>query len=250
MTPALVPAAPAVQLSAVTKVYGTGELAVTALKGIDLNVPQGDFLILAGPSGSGKTTLLSIVGCVLSPTEGEARIFGELLSGRPESELPLLRLHYVGYIFQDPHLLPALTAQANVELPLLLRGWSQEKATAEAQDALASVRLAEKAHRKPADLSGGERQRVAVARAIAGRPPLILADEPTSNLDSQSGHRMIELLRDLAVARGHTVIIVTHDSRIFPLADRLVRIDDGRIASDTAVGLDLSDVTTIRKGDL
>jgi putative ABC transport system ATP-binding protein len=220
---------PAVRLAGVSKVYGTGELAVAALRSVTMTVPQGEFLILAGPSGSGKSTLLSIVGCVLAVTDGSATLFGEALSGRQEAELPLLRLRFIGYVFQDAHLLPALTARANVELPLLLRGWSPQDATEEAEAALSSVQLADKQLRKPAALSGGERQRVAVARAIAGRPPLILADEPTSNLDAVAGHRLIQLLRDLAKARGHTVVVVTHDPRILPLADRVVHLEDGRI---------------------
>jgi putative ABC transport system ATP-binding protein len=223
------PDVPAVELRSVSKVYGTGDLAVTALADVNLLVRQGEFLILAGPSGSGKTTLLSIIGCVLSPSAGDALIFGERISGRAEAELPVLRLSYIGYIFQDPHLLPSLTARANVELPLLLRGWGAPEAEAEARTALESVGLGDKTGRKPADLSGGERQRVAVARAIAGRPPLVLADEPTSSLDAHSGHRMIEMLRALALAAGHTVVVVTHDTRIFSLADRIVRIEDGRV---------------------
>ena len=230
--PALDAEVPAVEMAGVTKVFGSGELAVEALKGIDLVVRPGEFLMLAGPSGSGKTTLLSILGCVLTPTEGKAHLFGEPLSGRPESELPLLRLQYVGFVFQDPHLLPALTASQNVELPLLLRGWTPGDAAAEAATALSSVGLGAMLERRPQQLSGGEKQRVSIARAIAGRPPLILADEPTSSLDARSGHHVVELLRELATQRGHTVIVVTHDNRIFPLADRLVHIDDGRLVDD------------------
>jgi putative ABC transport system ATP-binding protein len=219
----------AVDLAHVSKVYGEGELAVAALRDVTLAVSQGEFLILAGPSGSGKSTLLSIVGCVLTTSGGNATLFGEPLAGLTEAELPPLRLRFIGYVFQDAHLIPALTAKANVELPLLLRGWSPQDAAREAAEALASVHLEGKQHRKPAALSGGERQRVAVARAIAGRPPLILADEPTSSLDAVAGHALIELLRDLAKARGQTVLVVTHDNRIFPLADRVVHLEDGRI---------------------
>jgi len=220
---------PAIELNGLTKVYGDGPLAFTALKGIDLEVSQGEFMMLAGPSGSGKTTLLSILGCVLRPTGGQARLFGEPLQGRKESELPALRLSYIGFIFQGHNLLPSLTAAQNVALPLELRGCSHHAALEEARATLAAVGLADKVGAWPDELSGGQRQRVAVARAVAGRPPLILADEPTASLDAESGLQVITLLKKLSVERGHTVIVVTHDSRIFHLADRMVFIEDGQL---------------------
>ena len=217
----------AIELHGLTKTYGSGALAFQALKGIDLQVKTGEFMMLVGPSGSGKTTLLSILGCVLSPTEGEAFLFGEKLHGRKESELPDLRLSYIGFIFQGNNLIPALTVEDNVAFPLELRGASRKQALTEARDVLSAVGLSDKMKRHPNDLSGGQRQRVAVARAVAGRPPLILADEPTASLDAHTGQQVTELLKKLSTERGHTVVVVTHDNRIFHFADRTVHIEDG-----------------------
>jgi putative ABC transport system ATP-binding protein len=224
----------AVELKGLTKTYGEGALAFQALKGIDLAVPGGEFMMLVGPSGSGKTTLLSILGCVLAPTSGEAYLFGEKLHGRKEKELPELRLSYIGFIFQGHNLLPALTVEQNVAFPLELRGYSHAGALAEARDVLASVGLADKLTRHPEDLSGGQRQRVAIARALAGKPPLILADEPTASLDAETGSQVTALLKQLSSERGHTVIVVTHDNRIFHYADRTVHIEDGHLVPPPA----------------
>ncbi|MBE2250743.1 MAG: ABC transporter ATP-binding protein [Myxococcus sp.] len=226
------PVAPAIELSDVTKTYGSGALAFQALKGIDMRVEAGEFVMLIGPSGSGKTTLLSILGCVLSPTTGTAAIFGEALHGRRESELPRLRLEYIGFIFQGHNLMSALTAEQNVAVPLELRGYSHHAALVEAREVLTSVGLGDKFKKRPEELSGGQRQRVAVARAIAGRPPLILADEPTASLDAESGMQVTQLLKALCTERGHTVICVTHDSRIYHLADRKIFLEDGRIVPE------------------
>jgi putative ABC transport system ATP-binding protein len=218
---------PAIELKHLTKTYGTGALAFQALKGIDLTVERGEFLMLIGPSGSGKTTLLSILGCVLSPTTGEGYLFGDPIHGLKESALPNLRLSYIGFIFQGHNLMPALTTEENVMFPLELRGYTHAAARKEAREVLAAVGLADKFTKSPEDLSGGQRQRVAVARAVAGRPPLILADEPTASLDAESGMQVTQLLKKLTVERGHTVVVVTHDNRIFHLADRSVYIEDG-----------------------
>ena len=218
---------PAIELKGLTKTYGTGALAFQALKGIDLTVPEGEFMMLVGPSGSGKTTLLSILGCVLTPTSGEARLFDERINGRRESELPDLRLSYIGFIFQGHNLLPALSLEDNVAFPLELRGKTRGEALKEAREVLSSVGLADKMKRRPEDLSGGQRQRVAIARALAGRPPLILADEPTAALDAETGQQVTQLLKTLSTERGHTVVVVTHDNRIFHYADRTVYIEDG-----------------------
>jgi putative ABC transport system ATP-binding protein len=220
---------PAIDIRSLTKTYGTGALAFQALKGVDLRVDQGEFLMLVGPSGSGKTTLLSILGCVLTPTEGEARLYGEALHGKRESELPRLRLEYIGFIFQGHNLMAALSAEENVAIPLELRGYSHRAALTEARDVLTAVGLKDKFKKRPDELSGGQRQRVAVARAVAGRPPLILADEPTASLDAESGMQVTQLLKSLCAERGHTVVCVTHDNRIFHLADRTVYIEDGRM---------------------
>ncbi|PZR07409.1 MAG: ABC transporter ATP-binding protein [Archangium gephyra] len=221
----------AVQLRGITKTYGEGALAFRALKGIDLTIPRGEFMMLVGPSGSGKTTLLSILGCVLTPTAGEAYLFGEPVHRRREAELPDLRLSYIGFIFQGHNLLPALSVEDNVAFPLELRGYTRKAALAEAREVLGAVGLGDKLTRGPEELSGGQRQRVAVARAVAGRPPLILADEPTAALDAETGQQVTQLLKQLSSERGHTVVVVTHDNRIFHYADRTVHIEDGVLTS-------------------
>jgi putative ABC transport system ATP-binding protein len=219
----------AVEALGVTKTFGKGALAVPALRGVDFCVPKGEFVMLAGPSGSGKTTLLSLLGCVLKPTAGTIRLFDEVISDVPEGDLPRIRTDYIGFVFQGHNLIASLTAAQNVVLQLELRGMENEEAWIAAEEILARVGLADKASRKPMDLSGGQRQRVAIARAVAGGPPLILADEPTAALDAENGRLVTEMLRSLAKERGHTVVVVTHDSRIFHLADRIVHIEDGLI---------------------
>jgi putative ABC transport system ATP-binding protein len=218
-----------VELRAVTKTYGRGPTAYEALRGVDFIARSGEFVMLSGPSGSGKTTLLSILGCVLSATSGEVRLFGQDVSQTKEAALPALRLAYVGFVFQGHNLLASLTAAENVALSLELRGASRREAKRDAEALLDRVGLARRVKSKPRDLSGGERQRVAIARALAGSPPLVLADEPTAALDATNGRTVTELLRRLADENGHTVVVVTHDSRIFDLADRIVHIEDGRI---------------------
>jgi putative ABC transport system ATP-binding protein len=218
----------------VTKSYGEGEIAQLVLKGCDLSVPAGEFMMLVGPSGSGKTTLLSILGCVLRANGGDIHLFGERISGVRESALPRLRLAYIGFIFQGHNLIASLTAEENVAFQLQMRGWSPRDASKEAQRLLDRVQLGGKYKRLPSELSGGERQRVAICRAVAGNPPIILADEPTASLDAVNGQLVTELLRELARERGHTVVCVTHDNRIFSLADRIVRIEDGLMLGDGA----------------
>jgi putative ABC transport system ATP-binding protein len=223
-----------VELRNVTKTYGAGATAYQALRGVDLVARPGEFVMLSGPSGSGKTTLLSIVGCVLSPTSGEVRLFDRDVSRMKESALPALRLAYVGFVFQGHNLLAASTASENVALPLELRGFAHREARKQANDLLRRVGMGHHADHKPRDLSGGERQRVAIARALAGGPPLILADEPTAALDAANGRNVTELLRTLAKEHGHTVLVVTHDNRIFDLADRIIHIEDGLIRQEAA----------------
>ena len=215
------------------KSYGGGALSQTVLHGVDLDVNPGEVLMLVGPSGSGKTTLLSILGCVLTPSSGSVRLAGHELMGVSESQLPMMRLRYIGFIFQSHNLMPSLSALDNVRLPLLLRGWNGNDATKESLSLLESVGLADKAARLPSELSGGQAQRVAIARALAGRPPIILADEPTAALDAHPGQGVMETLTRLAHDGGHTVVVVTHDNRIFKFGDRIVRIEDGRITEDT-----------------
>ena len=218
-----------VDVRGLKKVYGTGAVAFEALKDVDFHADSGEFVMLSGPSGSGKTTLLSMLGCVLRPTAGEVSIFGHDVAVAGEDELPALRLGLVGFVFQGFNLIASLTASENVALVLQLRGWDPDAGRAEAAKLLAEVGIPEKAHVFPRDLSGGQRQRVAIARAIAGHPPLLLADEPTANLDGHTGLQVTEMLKDLARAHGSTVVVVTHDNRIFHLADRIVHIEDGRI---------------------
>ena len=218
----------------VTKTYGTGSVAFQALRGVDFEASAGEFVMLNGPSGSGKTTLLSIMGCVLTPTTGEVRIFDELISGKKERELPRLRLAYIGFIFQGHNLLQSLDARDNVALPMRMRGYSVREANQEAEALLERVGLKDKFDRPPSELSGGQRQRVAIARALAGRPPIILADEPTAALDAETGMSVTMLLKDMAREGGHTVVVVTHDNRIFHLADRIVNIEDGHIVPAAA----------------
>jgi putative ABC transport system ATP-binding protein len=231
-----VSARPAIDVVGVKKTFGEGALAVPALRGVDFHVGEGELVMLAGPSGSGKTTLLSLMGCVLRPTAGSIRLFGEEVSTMPDAELPRLRTTYLGFVFQGGNLIASLTALENIVLQLELRGYDGAGARKEASAILDRVGLSDKLDRKPGDLSGGQRQRVAIARAIAGSPPLILADEPTASLDAENGLMVTQMLRDLARERGRTVVIVTHDNRIFHLADRIDHIEDGlmRAASEAA----------------
>lgn len=217
-----------------TKQYGTGEGAFLALRGISLDVPKGEVLFVTGPSGSGKTTLLSILGCVLSPTNGTAEVLGVDVGAAAERELADLRLHNIGFIFQGHNLIASLDALYNVRLPLMLRGIPMAEAERMAREELERVGLGAKLDRLPRDLSGGQRQRVAVARATAGRTPLLLADEPTASLDASAGRDVMMLMTELARERGVTVLVVTHDSRIYSFADRIVSIEDGRLVPEAA----------------
>jgi putative ABC transport system ATP-binding protein len=222
----------AVDARAITKVFGTGALAYQALRGVDFQVATGELVMLVGPSGSGKTTLLSILGCVLTATGGELRLFGESITGMRDGELPALRRALIGFVFQGHNLLASLDALDNVRLVLETRGASARAARAEARALLTRVGLGDKLHSLPNQLSGGQRQRVAIARALAGSPPLVLADEPTAALDAVSGLEVTQLLLELCRERGTTVVVVTHDNRIFHLADRIVHIEDGHIVPE------------------
>lgn len=230
-TSATAATAPAIEVTNITKEYGDGGVVYRALKGVDLVVNAGEFLMLVGPSGSGKTTLLSIIGCVLRATTGELRLFGETVSGLPESQLPQVRLGNIGFIFQGHNLIASMTARENVALVTSLRGVRNSEALDEAESLLEKVGLRGKGDKKPNMLSGGERQRVAIARALAGNPPIVLADEPTASLDATSGLVVTTLLKELSRELGTTVLVVTHDNRIFHLADRIVNIEDGLITT-------------------
>lgn len=222
----------AIEIKDLVKTYGSGETAVHALKGIDLEVLQGELLMLLGASGSGKTTLVSIIGCILSATTGSCKIHGVETIGLPQNRLPQIRLENIGFIFQAFNLFPALTVQENVEITLDLKGVRGAKARRKAIELLERVGLGSKLKSHPADLSGGQKQRVAIARALAGDPRIILADEPTAALDAESGQLVMDMLKELANEQDRAVVVVTHDNRIFKYADRLVHIDDGRIKAD------------------
>lgn len=221
----------AIQVLGVTKTFAEGAAVVRALNGISFHVENGELVLLMGPSGSGKTTLLSIMGCILRPTAGSVAIRGREVTGLDERELPQVRLTHIGFVFQGFNLFPALTALENVELALDLRGIGKREASRRAGEVLEQVGLGDKLHTYSADLSGGQKQRVAIARALVGEPQIILADEPTAALDSVSGRAVIELLRELAHARGRAVVLVTHDNRILSYADRIAHIEDGRIVA-------------------
>lgn len=220
-----------IRVEGVTKVYGDGPTAFSALKGVDLHAEPGEVLLMVGPSGSGKTTLLSIMGAILRATSGRVEIAGRDIAQLPERDLPAVRLSHLGFVFQGFNLFPALTAVENVAIALDVRGERGAAAMAKAHRALDAVGLADKARSLPRDLSGGQKQRVAIARSLVGAPDIILADEPTAALDHDSGLRILELLRGLASNDGRAVVIVTHDSRTFPYGDRMVRIEDGLITS-------------------
>ncbi len=227
----------AIDARKVNKVFGTGALAFRALSDVDFRVRKGELVMLVGPSGSGKTTLLSILGCVLTATSGEVRLLGQDITAMKPRQLPALRSALIGFIFQGHNLIASLTARDNVSMISRLRGRSLRDANAEADELLAQVGLADKRNRRPHELSGGQRQRVAIARALAGEPPLIFADEPTAALDATTGHEVTELLVELGKVHGTTVVIVTHDNRIFHLADRIVGIEDGRIVEGPVHGV-------------
>jgi putative ABC transport system ATP-binding protein len=217
----------ALEAENVTKEYADGSDMVPVLRGVSLALRRGEIVSLEGPSGSGKTTFLSIAGCILTATSGRVVIDGRPVDpGRPR-ELPRIRRASIGFVFQQHNLIPALNAIENVEYALNLRGRSGRGARAEASRALDAVGLSDKAHAHPRDLSGGQRQRVAIARAVAGNAPVLLVDEPTASLDSQTGEQILELFRALARAEDRAVLVVTHDPKVRVVADRVVAIRDG-----------------------
>jgi putative ABC transport system ATP-binding protein len=211
----------------VIKTYGAGQAAVRALRGADLDVKQGELMMLVGPSGCGKTTLISIIAGVLDHDEGSVSVFGEDLKGMSSRERTEFRGRTVGFVFQAFNLIPTLTLAENVAVPLLINGVSRAKALRQAEEVLAQVGLGERVKNTPTKLSGGQQQRVAIARAIVHKPRLIVCDEPTSALDHATGERVMELLRGVALEGGRSLIVVTHDSRIFRYADRIAHMDDG-----------------------
>ena len=216
-----------IEVTNIHKVYEEGSVRVHAVRGVTLSLTSGELALLMGPSGSGKTTLLSIMGCILKPTQGGVRVMGKDVTDWDEKTLPIIRRKYIGFIFQHFNLLSALTAQENVEAALNLKGVKGKEAKEQARELLEEVGLGERCDFLPRDLSGGEKQRVSIARALAGGPPIILADEPTGNLDSVTGRTAIELLKRLSITEGKSVFIVTHDTRLADLADRIFQMEDG-----------------------
>jgi len=219
----------AIQVEGLRKVYKDGRVEVIAVDSVDLSVMRGEVVGIMGPSGSGKTTLLSMIGCILKPTRGSVKVHGEDITSLSENELPFIRRKHFGFIFQGFNLFSPLTALENVKLPLELKGFSKKEATELSVKLLERVGLEERIHFLPRDLSGGEKQRVAIARALAGNPSIILADEPTGNLDHNSGKMVVETLRELVTMNNACAVIVTHDSRIFHSLDRVFHMEDGRI---------------------
>jgi putative ABC transport system ATP-binding protein len=226
MTPALI------ALRGITKVYGQGATAFVALKGVDLDIQAGEFVAIMGPSGSGKSTALNLLGALDRPTRGEYRFRGVPVQGLDRDGLARLRRQCFGFVFQGFHLLPRTSALENVELPLIYRGLARAARRQQALQALEAVGLAAWAHHTPAELSGGQQQRVAIARAIVTGPQVLLADEPTGNLDSRRGHDIMGLLQRLHREQGITVLMVTHEPDIAAYASRILRFVDGRLASD------------------
>jgi putative ABC transport system ATP-binding protein len=221
-----------------TKTYGQGDLAVAAVRHIDLDVDPGEVVLIMGPSGSGKTTLLLMLGAMLRPTTGSITIDGTDLATAPERALPPLRAHHFGFVFQDFNLLSALDALENVELACNLAGVTGRPARQRATELLTGIGLGGRLHFRPDQLSGGEKQRVAIARALANDAPVILADEPTANLDSGHGREIARLLRQLATDDRRSVLIVSHDDRLKEIADRVLWLEDGQFRELTAMATD------------
>jgi len=221
----------AVYCRSVVKSYSTGPSTVLALRGVDLEVNLGELIILVGPSGCGKTTLISVVAGILDYDEGECRVFQHDMQAMGQRDKTRYRGQNVGFVFQAYNLLPTLTALENVSVPLLILGISKAEAETRSQEILIQIGLTDRLHSKPDQLSGGQQQRVAIARALVHQPRLIVCDEPTSALDADTGQTVMRVIREKALSPDRTVIVVTHDSRIFNFADRIARMEDGRIIS-------------------
>ena len=227
------PDAPVIAMRGVRKVYDTGAVQVEALKGINLTVGAGDFVAIVGPSGSGKSTLLNLIGCLDTPTGGSYRLLGEEVEGLGPDRLAEIRNRRVGFVFQSFNLLPQITAWENVELPLLFKGVPRRERQERVEQLFAQVGLSDRMHHRPTELSGGQMQRVAIARALACDPTLVLADEPTGNLDSASGKDVLHLFEELG-EQGRTMLVITHDMAVAARTRRVVRIADGAIVEDRA----------------
>ena len=220
-----------ISLKNIHKIYSVGGEEVRALDGIDLNIQENEYLAIMGPSGSGKSTLMNMIGCLDTPTSGLYEFEGEMVQVMDDAQLASIRNRKIGFVFQTFNLLPKATAQYNVEIPLVYANIRKDQRTEMASKALDSVGLSDRSHHKPNELSGGQRQRVAIARALVNNPSIILADEPTGNLDSKSGNEIMNILDDLH-DRGNTIILVTHEDEIAQHAHRVIRLLDGKIIED------------------
>tara|TARA_B100000959_G_scaffold65034_1_gene68932 strand:- start:42 stop:731 length:690 start_codon:yes stop_codon:yes gene_type:complete len=220
-----------ISLNKIHKIYNVGGEEVRALDGIDLDIEENEYLAIMGPSGSGKSTLMNMVGCLDTPTSGLYEFEGEMVQVMDDSQLASIRNRKIGFVFQTFNLLPKATAQHNVEIPLIYANIRKDKRTEMASNALESVGLSDRSHHRPNELSGGQRQRVAIARALVNNPSIILADEPTGNLDSKSGQEIMNILDELH-NRGNTIILVTHEDQIAQHAHRVIRLLDGKITED------------------
>lgn len=224
---------PVIELKGVTKVYGQGDARVVALGGVNVHIDEGEFVSIMGPSGSGKSTFLNMVGVLDRPTTGKIYLNGKDTSKLDDSHLALIRGKKVGFVFQFFNLIPTLTALENVTLPMWFQGISKAEMKRRGESLLNQVGLANRTHHKPNELSGGQMQRVAIARALANEPSMILADEPTGNLDTKTGADILELLQKLNKEEGRTLVMVTHDPRIARMCERLIILVDGKICGDT-----------------
>ncbi len=218
-----------------TKNYGSGDSCVRALRGVDLEIAPGELTLLMGPSGCGKTSLISILAGTLNPTSGDVHVLDMDLTRLSAREKTAFRASNVGFIFQQFHLLPALTVAENVAVPLVINGWKKNAAVARAREVLQAVELGERADSFPSKLSGGQQQRVAIARALVHEPRLLLCDEPTSAIDARTGQTIMQLIRQVALQPERVVVVVTHDPRVLSYADRIVTMEDGRVVEDKCV---------------
>ena len=227
--------APLIELRGISRVYGSGASEVRALDNVDLTIEDGEFVAIMGPSGSSKSTALNVIGCLDSPTSGEYWFCGTEIEALTRDQLALLRRHYLGFVFQGYNLLARTSALHNVELPLIYKGLSRSERLKAAHEALAKVGLEDRARHDPSELSGGQQQRVAIARALVGNPRVVLADEPTGNLDTKRSLEIMEVLQGLNRDTGLTIVMVTHERDMAEFADRLIWMVDGRVERDEQI---------------